>query len=202
MRVLSAATGLDEALEMLRSGGCVVHATETCYGLACDLGNPDAVKHLFAVKRRPEGQPVSALFPDLETAERYVVFSPKARELVSKHLPGPLTLVLPVQCKTPSPVFVTADGTLPATIGVRISSHPTARKLAERFDRPIATTSANIHGKENPYSIADIVTQWGSLAPVPDMQLDEGFLQIAAPSTVVEIVGERIRILRQGALRI
>lgn len=203
MQVIPASTdGIARALEVLQSGGCVVHATETCYGIACDLGNPDAVKHLFEMKQRPVHQPVSALFSSMEEAEKYVVFSPLARELVRKYLPGPLTLVLPVQLKTPTPIFVTADSEMPATIGVRISSHPVAQALVEGFGRPIATTSANLHGKPSPYSVAEIKAQWDLVAPTPKLIIDSGFLAIAEPSTVVQIERDCVTTLRQGTLHI
>ncbi|MBP9851051.1 MAG: L-threonylcarbamoyladenylate synthase, partial [Candidatus Peribacteraceae bacterium] len=133
---------LAEAVEILRSGGTVIHATETCYGLTCDLTNEDAVKDLFDVKKRPEDQPVSALFTSLESARTYVDVSPKAEELFRKHLPGPLTIVLPKKNGAP-PLWLTASGGgEDAWIGVRISSHPFAARLAEAYGKPIATTSA------------------------------------------------------------
>jgi len=194
---------LAEALEVLRSGGTVIHATETCYGIACDLSNEDAVKDLFDVKQRPGYQTVSALFPSVDAAREYVDVSRKAEELFLKHLPGPLTIVLPKRSGAP-PLWITASGGgSDAWIGVRVSSHPFATTLAEAFGKPIATTSANIHGKPNPYSVQEIREQWTDMSVLPELIIDSGTLPESPPSTVVRVDREGgVTVLRQGALHI
>ncbi len=186
------------ALEVIERGGSVVHATETCYGITCDLANSEAVAHLFRVKNRPVDQPVSVLFSSLAHAMEYGEFSAEALRLATLHFPGPLTIVVPVHSAAPRPIFVTGDGKTPAMIGVRISSHPTAIALAKGADTPIATTSANLHGKSNPYSLSDIEQQWQSHTPKPDLFIDDGVLPEVSPSTVVQVVGNAVRVLRQG----
>lgn len=198
--------GITRALAILHSGGVIAHATETCYGLACDLSNPSAVAKLFDIKRRSYDQPVSALFPSIEEAQQYVEFSPKALDLAGKYLPGPLTLVLPRKKNAQSlihvcPPLLTTHDQLPTTpIGIRISSHPLATELSSRFGKPIATTSANLHGHPNPYSPADIMSQFMNVEFVPDLVLDSGALPIASASTVVAVDGEKVTVLRQGEL--
>src|SRR5262245_56720739 len=106
MRLLPVSAGaLQEALSLLQNGGVVAHATETCYGLACDLRNPDAVTRLFVIKRRPLTQPVSALFASVEDAKRYVEWNDRAEELARTYLPGPLTLILPLRPDAPARLF-------------------------------------------------------------------------------------------------
>ena len=46
------------AVDALRAGELVAFPTETVYGLGADAANPDAVRRLFAVKRRPADHPV------------------------------------------------------------------------------------------------------------------------------------------------
>ncbi len=203
MRTLPASAGsIVAAVAVLRAGGVVAHPTETCYGLACDLGNPAALKKLFDIKARPYDQPVSALFSSLHAAEAYLELSPRALELAQKYLPGPLTIIVPMKKKTPTPLRVTASSADDASVGIRISSHPFAQALAEAFAAPIATTSANLHGKPNPYACSDIEDQLRDHSPLPDLILDGGTLPEAPPSTVVAISGQDLRVLRQGDLKI
>lgn len=192
---------IEQAVRILEKGGVLAHATETCYGFACDLTNLDAVKRLFALKGRPLDQPVSALFPNLASAEKYVVFSKKARDIAEAFLPGPLTIVLPRRTNAPK-LFVTPHEKQESMIGLRISSHQFALSFAEKFGKPIATTSANLHGKPNPYSPKDISSQFRGRTLVPDLLIDGGTLPIAPPSTVVAITGEGLKTLRQGDLRL
>ncbi len=196
---------LAEAVTVLEAGGVVIHATETCYGITCDLTNPKALERLFAVKQRPLDQPVSALFSSLEEAQKYVIFSDKALSLAEKYLPGPLTLVLPPEKNPPFPIsvcpqplFTLHSSFLISSIGVRLSSHPFAQALALAFGKPIATTSANLHGKPNPYAVSEIEAQWAQSSQLPDLVIDSGLLPIAPPSTVIEVISDSIRVLRQG----
>lgn len=190
------------AVDVLHAGGVVIHPTETCYGIACDLTNEDAVKDLFDVKKRPLDQPVSALFSSVDAARVFVDVSPKAEALIARHLPGPLTLVLPRKKDAP-PLWLTAAGNgQDEWIGVRISSHPFAMDLATAFGKPVATTSANLHGKSNPYSVQDIESQWADSAPLPELVIDGGILPVAPPSTVIRVTGEEMQVLRQGELKI
>lgn len=192
---------IDRAITILRSGGVVAHATETCYGFACDLTNPNAVQKLFQIKDRPADQPVSVLFPNLTTATEWVIFSDRARAIAEKHLPGPLTLILSVSPKA-APLFVTADKKPAKEIGIRVSSHPLAQEIAKKFDHPIATTSANLHGQANPYSLDDIVRQFEGKEFQPDLILDNGTLLSALPSTVIRVAGDRVETVRKGDVQI
>src|SRR3989344_5103019 len=169
--------GIGKALAVIKRGGIVAHPTETCYGFACDLTNPEAVSKLSVLKKRPKGQPISALFSSIEEAAKWVEWNEKAEELAAKYLPGPLTIILPLR--------KTLLGW--STLGIRISSHPIAMKLAELAGVPLSTTSANLHGQPNPYALAEIVRQFTSENLQPDLLLDGGTLPQQPPSTVLVV---------------
>lgn len=181
----SSPLALPEALRILRSGGTVLHATETCYGIACDLTNSTAVGRLFFLKHRPLTQPVSALFTTVMAAREYVEWSTEAQALADSSLPGPLTLILPLRTDGPKRLFATPDGT--TTIGVRVSSHPLAHSIAEGFPFPLSTTSANLHGHTNTYDVASIIAQFQDSVMQPDLIIDSGELPNNPPSTIIDL---------------
>lgn len=180
-----------EAVRVLGNGGVVAHATETCYGLACDLSNIKAVKKLFAIKARPESQPISALFTSVDEAKDYVEWNDRAEELALQYLPGPLTMILPMREDAPKVLFPVSQLSTPnsqlQTIGVRISSSLVAQSLVKAFGSPISTTSANLHGLPNPYSAEDIAQQFTEQEMQPDLILDSGTLPPTPPSTVIDL---------------
>ena len=185
MKILKASDdAMQEAVSVIKNGGVVAHATETCYGLACDLANESALKKLFALKKRPEGMPVSALVSSVEEAKTFVLWNGKAQELAEKYWPGPLTIVLPKKGSE-------------STLGIRVSSHPIAQKLVELCGVPISTTSANLHGQPEPYSAEEVAAQLQ-----PDLILDSGELPTAEPSTVVVVKNGELEIVRQGAITV
>ena len=200
MRLLSASSSTtSEALRLLRAGGIVAHATETCYGLACDLANPDAVARLFAIKKRPTEQPVSALFASVEDAKRYVVWTDEAEALANTHLPGPLTIILLLRRDAPVVLLPTPHSPLP-TIGVRVSSHPQARGLVTLFGSPLSTTSANVHGEANPYDARTILERFHAEEHQPDLIIDSGPLPPVPPSTVIDLA--KGKTLREGGISV
>ena len=198
-------SALGEALSVLKDGGVVAHATETCYGFACDISNHNAVKKLFAIKQRPESQPVSGLFASLEQAKEYAEWNEKALTLAGEYLPGPLTVILPLRTDAPMvlhPVVETSDSdvsTMKRTIGIRISSHPVASMLVAAFGSPLTTTSANVHGQPNPYSAEDIAAQFDGLEFQPDLILDSGQVP---PSTIVDCTKEELTQRRAGDIKL
>src|SRR3989338_1205412 len=110
MRILPASTeGIEAALAVLARGETVMHATETCYGFACDLTNPEAVARLFKIKQRSPDQPVSALFSSIDEAKKYVEWNDRAGELAKEFLPGPLTVILPMKTKAPHTLYCIPD---------------------------------------------------------------------------------------------
>lgn len=199
MRILPVTDeALREALDVLREGGVVAHATETCYGLACDLRNPAAVGKLFALKQRPTDKPVSGLFPSVEAAKEYVTWNERADGPAATYLPGPLTLILPL--RNPGSLFPMPDGG--TTLGVRVSSHPLAHSLSLSFGSPLSTTSANLSTLPNPYSAEDIARQYEGQDLKPDLVLDSGRIPETPPSTVIDCTRENPTELRGGNVKI
>lgn len=204
---LSNSEGLPEALAILREGGIVAHATETCYGFACDVTSLGAVCNLFALKNRPYNSPVSILFPSLEEAKKYVEWNDAAEMLAAKYLPGPLTLILPIRKGAP---FRLSSIPLPPPpmeevekgrggIGLRISSHPLAQRLVTEFGKPLSTTSANLHCFPSCYSAQDILAQFRDQPIQPDLILDSGELPRTPPSTVMDLTAGKT-VKRKGAV--
>ncbi|MBI2117795.1 threonylcarbamoyl-AMP synthase, partial [Candidatus Peregrinibacteria bacterium] len=190
---------IDLALSVLEGGGIVAHPTETCYGLACDLTNPSAVARLFALKKRQPDQPVSALFSSLHHAKEYVEWNAKADDLAKKHLPGPLTIILPLRTDAKYQLYPTPPPELSTdhSLGIRISSHPAAQELVERFGKPLSTTSANIHGQPAAYSPQEIVLQFtDNLLNV--LLIDGGSLPLRPPSTIIDLTGPSPQEIRRG----
>ena len=187
-------TSITEALKILNEGGNVIHATETCYGIACDMTNPDAIAKVFAVKQRQATKPISSLFASIEQAKQYVEWSNGAQKLAEEYLPGPLTLILPMRSDAPMKLFPLPEGG--ETIGVRISSHPLVKRLVEALGKPLSTTSANLAGEVNPYSVKEIQKQFEENKLLPDLIIDSGKLHQNAPSKVIDLSGENEVVLR------
>ena len=117
---------------------------------------------------------------------------PLAQELMARFWPGPLTLVLPARRDIPPPLVNSAGG-----VGVRISSHPIATALVKLLGGPLTATSANPSGKPGARTAAQAR---GYFAGAVEHFVDGGELPSSRPSTVAEVVDEKLVLIRQGAI--
>lgn len=88
---------INKAGEILRNGGLVGMPTETVYGLAADALNGKAVAKIFKAKGRPMDNPLIvhiAEFGDIEKFGLVAEIPQKAKILVEKFMPGPLTIIM------------------------------------------------------------------------------------------------------------
>lgn len=184
---------LTEAVRVLKAGGIVAHPTDTCYGLAADIRNPDAIKKVFAIKQIPLPRSISIIVNSLDEAERFAVIDEETRLLAEKFLPGALTLVVPQR---------PYRWALPSTnesIGIRIPNCAVSRALAKELGAPITTTSANITGQEPSFSGKEVMGYFEQAIEKPDLLLNAGELSSTVPSTVIRI-NDAVTLLREGAI--
>lgn len=184
---------IESAVSLLREGRVIAHPTDTVYGVAADAGNADAVALLYKVKRRPHDKAIPLLLADADDVNRVAAHIPTiAHALAARFWPGGLTMVVPAADWLPG--VLTAGGD---TVAVRLPDHEVPRELARRLGRPLAATSANISGHPSPVTAGDVVDQLGDRIP---FVLDAGPAPGGIASTVIDLTGDRPRILRDGAI--
>lgn len=186
----------EKAISILSAGGVIAHATDTCYGFACDIFNEDALKRLYKLKQMDCEKPVSILVADLEMAKKYGIFSKTALALAKKHWPGALTII--VKRKKSLPVFLNPKS---KTIGFRVPAHKLSLELVKKFGGPLTTTSANISGRPAPYSVSAIKKQFVGRKFRPDFIIDSGILKRNLPSTIIDCSKTSPKIIRQGIIK-
>ena len=186
---------LKQAGEVLRGGGVIMHPTETCYGLAADIFNRKALQKLYAIKKMKADKPVSIMVRSLAEARKYARFNKTALSLANKFWPGPLTLILPR--KKSLPAFLNKGH---KTVGIRCPDSTVSLALIKVNGGPLTTTSANISGKPEVYSVMAFLKQVKMGDVQPDYIMDQGKIPPNKPSTIVEISSEGVKVIRKGDL--
>ena len=190
---MSADASLDRALEILRAGGLVAFPTETVYGLGADASNREAMARLYAAKGRPADHPVIVHFADAESAFAWAREVPDAaRALAAKYWPGPLTMVLKRSPKAMD--FVTGGQD---SVGLRVPSHPVAQALLRAFGGGIAAPSANLFGNVSATTAQHVREELGDQV---DLVLEGGPSEVGIESTIVDLSGGRVALLRPGRI--
>ena len=175
------AEGIARAAQVLASGGLVAVPTETVYGLAARADSAEAVAKIYAAKGRPDFNPLIVHVRDLEQAESLADFDERARDLVERFWPGPLTLVLPLREDAQVAGAVTAG--LP-TIALRQPSHKVMRAVLEQTGFPLAAPSANRSEQISPTRPEHVTESFGQACP---LVLDGGASQKGLESTIVAL---------------
>jgi L-threonylcarbamoyladenylate synthase len=181
-----------EAAAAIVRGEVVAYPTETFYGLAVDALNEAALAKLRALKGRDAEKTFSLLVSDhAMLASLCSEISPLAERMMAQYWPGPLTLALPARPGLPASIV--ANG----YVAVRVSPHPIAQALVVAAGRPITATSANPAGSPPPRTVNEVAAHF---PPPSCLILDGGTTPGGQPSTLARVRGERVEILRQGAV--
>ncbi len=183
------------AANIIKKGGLVAFPTETVYGLGADVLNVKAILSLFKAKNRPLDNPPIIHVENLDQVKNLTKEIPiKAKLLIKKFWPGPLTIVF--QRSENIPIESTAGLN---TIAVRMPQHKIALALIKKSKCSIAAPSANISGKPSP-TLAKHV--FDDLNGKIDIILDGGPTCIGVESTVVNVTVDPPEVLRPGGISI
>ncbi len=183
-----------EALAVLTKEGVIAYPSETFYGLGARYDSPQALRKLYLLKKRPAEKPMPVIIGRIDQL-RLVTdsLSDLALTLISEFWPGPLTLLLKAR-KGLSPYISFHD-----KVAVRMPGESFALDLAAASEFPISATSANVSTMP-PASCATAVVEYFNDAL--DMIVDGGTTRHTRPSTIVDVTGKSMRVIREGALAI
>ena len=181
---------IGNAIKSLQSGNVIVYPTDTLYALGADIFNDDAVKKVFALKKRPSSNPLPVAVTNFEEMSAIAYTNEMVEKITTRFLPGPLTLILYKKESVSSLVTGGLD-----KIAIRIPNNALALDLLSNFG-PLTVTSANVHGEKTPYIINEIMMQFTNEIPV---YINDGKLQ-GKPSTIIDVTSEIPTMVRSGSL--
>jgi tRNA threonylcarbamoyl adenosine modification protein (Sua5/YciO/YrdC/YwlC family) len=180
---------LKRAASVLEAGGLVVYATDTLYGLGCDIFNKKGMERALAMKGQTKFHSLSFLCADLADISRYAHVSTPAYKIMKRCLPGAYTFILAATREVPRLAL-----TRQKTVGIRVPNHSVAQGLLREFGRPITSTSVTTRDGTILGDPEEIEKKLGHTI---DLILDSGLIG-DVPSTVVDLSGDEPKILRAG----
>ena len=181
--------------EVLKSGGIAAFPTDTVYGLGAVYSDREAIRKIFEAKGRPENKPLSILVADRGQVDLLAEdVSEEAKKLMKQFWPGALTLIFRKKMSADIPEEVTAGGD---TIGVRMPDCDLTIRIIEQANAPLAAPSANLSGKRSAACGKDVIED---LFGRVDLIIDNGECPVGVSSTVIDMSGQKMRILREGTV--
>lgn len=176
---------LDSCIKALKENKLIIYPTDTLYGIGCNASSDEAVKSIYAVKKRELSKPFSVMVSGLKMLLDF--FEPTGEELIviSKYLPGPYSFIL----KARKRLLFGID-----EISVRVPQHYFCRKLCDELGSPIVTTSANLSGDLPCFRFEDLDEK---ILEKVAISINGGETIFKEGSTVINI--RQKEILRKGA---
>ena len=181
------------AAKLIKNGNLVGIPTETVYGLGANGLDEDAVAKIFEAKGRPQDNPLILHIAQAKDMESICQDIPESAWLLAENFwPGPLTMVLPVKPIVPKRTTANLG-----TVAVRCPKTEATRKLIALAGVPIAAPSANRSGKPSTTTAAHVLHDMdGRISAI----LDGGACEVGVESTIIDLCGEKPRLLRPGGV--
>ena len=181
------------AANIIKNGGLVAIPTETVYGLGANGLSEEAVIKIFEAKGRPQDNPLILHIAGAEQIEQFAHHIPQAAyDLAEKFWPGPLTMVLPARDCVPKRTTGGLD-----TVAVRCPDNDVTREIIRLAGVPVAAPSANISGKPSTTTAQHVLHDHEGKI---DAVVDGGPCRVGLESTIVDLTGDRPRLLRPGGV--
>ena len=142
---------VEKAYKVLVSGGVILYPTDTIWGLGCDACNDEAITKINNIKKRDSSSPMLSLINNSKMLDRFLHKKPNNLDITLKRFDGPTTFIYR-NPKNISKLLISKDN----TTAFRIINHNFCNKLINKLNKPIVSTSANIHNKKYPNSFKEI----------------------------------------------
>ena len=175
----------------MAAGGLILYPTDTIWGIGCDATNEEAVRKVYALKRRSDHKAMLLLLDSSAKLNYYVQEVPDVAWDLIELADSPLTVIYS-GARNVAPNLLAEDG----SVGIRITHEEFSHKLCERFRKPLVSTSANVSGEPSPANFSEIsATIKAGVDYIVRYRQDD--LSKAAPSHIIKLgAGGLVKIIR------
>lgn len=180
-----------ELIESITTNHVVCFPTETVYGMGVIYDSLDAFNELVRVKERTPDKPFTLMLDNPSLIKDYACVNVKIEKLISKYMPGEITLLL--KPKEDIYSWVKLDSKY---IGIRVSGKKEVCSLIKNVGKPMLVTSANISGNKVCEDFNDTYEVFNGKVPY----IVKGITYSNTPSTIV-ICDDDLVLVREGKIK-
>ena len=180
-----------QAVEIIRGGGVIVLPTDSCYALACRVGDKAAMERIRAIRKVDARHHFGLLCRDLAEAAVYARIDDRQFRLIKSAGRGAYAFILHATREVPRRLLHPRR----KTIGVRIPAHRVVRALLAELAEPLLSSTLMLPGDAAPLDDAPEIR--ARLERKVDLILDGGSCGIV-PTTVIDLTAEMPVVTREG----
>jgi tRNA threonylcarbamoyl adenosine modification protein (Sua5/YciO/YrdC/YwlC family) len=182
---------ISQAATILRRGGVIVYPTDSCYALACHIGDKTAMDRIIRLRQLGERHNMTLICRDLSEISSFAKVGNADFRLIKSLTPGPYTFLLKATRDVPKRL----QHPKRKTIGIRIPDNKIAQDLLDSLGEPLLSTSLILPGDEFPMNEPDEIGQ--RLIKEVDLIIDGGHGGISE-TTVLDLTMDEPHVVREG----
>lgn len=173
----------------------IAFPTETVYGLGCLSSNEIAFNNLVKIKNRVPNKPFTMMISRVDMIKNYCELNELALKIAKKYMPGSITLLVKRKNNIPSYLYLESD-----YIGFRIPKNKDLIELIEFVGEPLLVPSANKSNEKPCLKAQEVYDVFNNEIPLIIKKDDD--LIDDVPSTILQIDGNNIKLIREGKLKL
>jgi tRNA threonylcarbamoyl adenosine modification protein (Sua5/YciO/YrdC/YwlC family) len=191
---------LVRAASILRSGGLIAHPTDTSWHISCASSSSAGIAKLKNLKDGARGYTFTLITSEISRIAPLVDLSTSQYKLIHRLTPGPYVFVLEALRKLEK-----RTGMKRREVGIRIPSDPVSPAIVEALGEPIFSTTAARsmddpswwHPEFAEENLFEMGWELEDIAGI-DMILDGGEALSKTLTTVLDLTGEEVAVIREG----
>lgn len=180
-----------DALKALNEHQVIAFPTETVFGLGVFYDDQAAYELMNKIKNRHEDKPYTMMLDSVDKISDYAFVNEKYLPIIKKYMPGSLTILLKARDNVPG--YVTHNT---GVIGIRIPSNSEALQLLTFVNRPLLVPSANKADQKPALNEQEVKQIFQDEIKI----IVPGTISSGLPSTIIDLTGDKIKLIRQGAI--
>lgn len=179
------------AKKALDESEVIAFPTETVMGLGVYYDDYSAYQLLNKIKGRPEDKPYTLMLGSVDEIDKYAYLSDRDNKIIKAFMPGAITVLL--KSKSNVPGYVTHNT---GVIGIRVPGFKLIQDLISFCKKPLLVPSANKSGKKPALTSSEVKEIFKEELGY----ILEGNALGGVPSTIVDLTGEQVKIVREGPI--
>jgi len=183
---------LQDAINIIKSGGVVAVPTDCCYVMCCMIGNKDAENKIAKIREHSDDHRLALLIHDISEASQYAKIDNWAYKIIKKAAPGAYTFILPANKNLPKRLHLKRK-----TIGIRIPDNQILLDLLRLYDEPLYSSTICLPGEGNDFPLFEPQEIQEKLGKTLDLIIDGGE-GVPSTSTIVSLLDGKLDIIREG----
>lgn len=180
-----------QAVQIVHNGGLIVYPTDSSYAIGCHIGDKSAMEAIRRIRQTDKNHNFTLVCRDLSEIATYARVDNWAYRLLKAHTPGPFTFLLKATHEVPRRL----QNPKRRTIGIRVPDHRISQALLAELGEPLMSSTLILPGEALPLNDPETIRE--RLQHAVQLVIDGGPCALE-PTTVVDLSGTEVEILRQG----